>query len=118
MAYSDNQAGVVEERFLTRPNYRAVTGTSDTLTTVDVDDIITYNNASAIAVTLPAAATFVAPVGTVITVIATGAGTVTVTRASSSDTINGGASATVTTGVAKRLMKVAESSGNSTWLLY
>lgn len=117
MAYSDNQAGQINERFLERPNYRAVTGTSDTLTTVDLDDIINYSNAGAIAVTVPIASTFAVPVGCVITIVASGAGTVTLTRAGS-DTINGGASGTVTTGVAKRFMKVAEASGNSTWLLY
>lgn len=116
MAYSDNQAGQISERFLNRPIYRAVSATTDTLVTADNDGIINYSGASG-AVTVPVATTFVVPVGSVITIVNSGAGTVTLTR-SSTDTINGGASGTVATGTAKRLMKVSESAGVSTFLLY
>jgi hypothetical protein len=86
--------------------------------TSDVDAIINYSNVAAVTVTVPIATTFVAPVGTVITLISTGAGGVTVNR-SGSDTINGGTTGVaVATTTAKRLMKVSETSGVSAWLLY
>lgn len=116
MAYSDNQAGIVDERFLNRPKYRLQSATSDTLVTADHDGIVHYSGASG-AVTVPVAATFAVPAGSVITIVNSGAGTVTLTRAST-DTINGGATGTVATGTAKRFMKVSEAAGVSAWLLY
>ena len=115
MAYSDNQAGLVGERYLTRPILRTQSATTDTLVTADNDGIINYTGASG-AVTVPVATTFAVPVGSVITIYNSGAGTVTLTR-SGTDTINGTTSATVATTVAKRLFKVAEAAGVSTFLL-
>lgn len=116
MAYSDNQAGIIDERFLNRPKYRTTASTTDTLVTADHDGIVHYSGASG-AVTVPVATSFVIPVGSVITIVNSGAGTVTLNR-SSTDTINGGASGTVATATAKRLMKVSETAGVSAFLLY
>lgn len=78
---------------------RAVTGTTDTVLSTDDKKMVTYSNASSIAVTLPQAgsgapAVFVS--GFYFTVENLGAGTVTITPTTS--TINGGATLVLLTG--------------------
>jgi hypothetical protein len=63
--------------------------------------LITFNNAGAIAVTLPAATTVGFEANKGFNVLALGAGTVTVTPTTS--TINGGATKTYATGVGGRI---------------
>ena len=71
----------------------AQTGTTYTIATTDADKVITFNNASATAVTLPAATTTGFGAGFAFTVQNTGVGLVTITPTTS--TINGLASLSV-----------------------
>lgn len=76
---------------------RAVTGTSDTILTTDRAKLVTFSNASAIAVTLPQSTSSATgfPAGWFIDVQNLGAGTVTITPTTS--TIDGAASITLST---------------------
>ncbi len=73
----------------------AQTGTTYTIATTDAGKVITFNNAAAVAVTLPAATTTGFGPGFAFTVQNTGVGTVTITPTTS--TINGAASLTIPT---------------------
>lgn len=76
---------------------RAVTGTTDTILNSDCGDLVTFSNASAIAVTLPqAGASSQFAAGCRVRLLNKGAGTVTVTPTTS--TIGGAASVTLETG--------------------
>lgn len=62
---------------------RAVTTTSDTFVLADLrNKLVTYNNASPIAVTIPLNSSVAFPIGTAINIAQTGAGQVTVSGAS------------------------------------
>lgn len=115
MAYSDNQSGLVGERVLERPKYRNVTGTTDTLTFADTDAFITCSNAAATTVTIPATSAVSFVVGTVITIFSNGAGGVTIAK-TGTDVLNGTATAAQNT--ARRIIKVSESAGVSTWFAF
>ncbi len=73
----------------------AQTGTTYTVATTDANKFLTFNNASAVAVTLPAATTTGFGAGFAFTVQNTGAGLVTITPTTS--TINGAATLTIPT---------------------
>lgn len=78
-------AQVNNARMLSTPN--AQTGTSYTFVPADTTRVTTFNNASAVAVSLPNGATFGFGAGTMLSVVNLGAGQVTITC--SSCTING-----------------------------
>jgi hypothetical protein len=74
---------------------RAVTTTSDTFVLADLKNkLITYSNASPIAVTIPLDSSVAFPVGTSINLVQTGAGQVTVSGAGGVTIRSTGASAT------------------------
>lgn len=74
---------------------RAVTTTSDTFVLADLrNKLITYSNASAIAVTIPLNSSVAFPIGTSINLAQTGAGQVTVSGASGVTIRSNGATAT------------------------
>ena len=74
----------------------AQTGTTYTIASTDRSKLVTFNNSSAVAVTLPVATGAGFPAGFIFKVYNKGAGTVTITPATS--TINGGATLTLLTG--------------------
>lgn len=67
---------------------RAVTGTTDTFVLADNGGMVTYNNASGVAATVPPNASVAFATGTVIRLLNIGAGAVTIT-AGAGVTING-----------------------------
>jgi hypothetical protein len=74
---------------------RAVTTTSDTFVLADLrNKLITYSNASAIAVTIPLNSSVAFPIGTSINLAQTGAGQVTVSGASGVTIRSNGGTAT------------------------
>jgi hypothetical protein len=85
-------AQVNNARMLSTPN--AQTGTTYVFVPADTTRAVTFNNAGAVAVTLPNGATFGFGAGTMLTVINLGAGTVTITC--SSCTINGAGTLVIT----------------------
>lgn len=74
---------------------RAVTTTSDTFVLADLrNKLVTYNNASAIAVTIPLNSSVAFPTGTSINIAQTGAGQVTISGAAGVTIRSTGATAT------------------------
>jgi hypothetical protein len=83
-------------QFTPGANVRAVTTTSDTILTTDNGGLITYNNASAVAVTLPQAGTGAFPSNSFMFLVRNyGAGTVTITPTTSTIS-NGGSTLAIT----------------------
>lgn len=80
-------------RMLSTPN--AQTGTSYTFTAADTTRVVTFNNASPVAVTLPNGATLGFGPGTMLSVVNLGAGQVTITCSSCTISANGVVSATL-----------------------
>lgn len=115
MAYSDDTSGQVQERFVERARVRTATGTADTLTLADRDGFIVYNNAGAVTVTIPATSAAAFPVGTVITTFSAGAGGLTVVK-TGTDVLTG--TATAATNATRKIIKVSEVAGVSTWYAF
>jgi hypothetical protein len=115
MAYSDNQSGQVNERFVNRAVYRNVTAATDTLVATDADGFITYSNAAATTATIPATSAVSYPVGTVITLFSNGAGGLTVAK-TGTDVLTG--TATAAQNASRKIIKVSEVSGVSTWFAH
>jgi hypothetical protein len=88
---------------------RNVTGTTDTILATDMGKLVTYNNAGAVAVTLPAATTTGFGAFTRFHILNIGAGTVTVTPTTS--TVNGGA----TKAYAQNASGIISSDGTNYW---
>lgn len=80
-------------RMLSTPN--AQTGTTYTFAAADTTRVVTFNNASPVAVTLPNGATAGFGGGTMLSVVNLGAGQVTITCSSCTITANGVAAATL-----------------------
>lgn len=92
-----------------QPRAKVIAGTSYTIGDGDFDTVLTFTSGSAIAVALPAPGTGGGLYGNFYTsIFAQGAGTVTITPVApltgSTPTINGGATATVTTGNARKIL--------------
>lgn len=86
-----NRNWVVRSHFMPGTNVRAVSGTTDTLLSTDNGNLVTYSNASAVAVTLPEGGSAGFPQSAFTVMVRNyGAGTVTITPTTS--TINNGAS--------------------------
>jgi hypothetical protein len=83
-------------------NVNAQTGTSYTIATTDVGQLVTFSNGSAIAVTLPQATTTGYTVGFWFDVVNLGVGAVTITPATS--TIQGAATLVLSTGQGSRIV--------------
>ena len=82
---------VVGSQFVPGTNVRSVSGTSDTILATDNGNLVTYNNASAVAVTLPQGGSAGFPQSAFTVILRNyGIGTVTITPTTS--TINNGAS--------------------------
>jgi hypothetical protein len=82
---------IVRSQFAPGTNVRAVSGTSDTILSTDNGNLVTYNNASAVAVTLPQGGSSGFPENAYTVMVRNyGAGTVTITPTTSP--INNGAS--------------------------
>jgi hypothetical protein len=88
---------------------RNVTGTTDTILATDMGKLVTYNNAGAVAVTLPQATTTGFGAFGRFHILNIGAGTVTVTPTTS--TINGGA----TKAYAQNASGIISSDGTNYW---
>lgn len=116
MAYSDDTIGQVQERFVERARVRIVpTATADTLTINDRDGFIAYNAAGAVTVTIPATSAVAFPVGTVITTFSGGAGGLTIAK-TGTDVLTG--TATAATNATRKIIKVSEVAGVSTWYAF
>lgn len=110
---SDGSSGTVGERFVTRAPVRTTTATTDTWTAADLDGLIIYDNAAAVTVTIPATSVVSFPVGTLITSYCKGAGGLTILK-TGSDVIQGFNTAAQT--FHRRVYKISEANGISTWL--
>lgn len=121
-AYATVQDGLTLDsnfNLVARPGVTTEAGASKSLALTDVQDIVLMSNGSANTVTIPANATTAFPVGTIITVVSTGAGTTTISAASGVTLQGNGGSAVAgscdiqTQYGAAALMKVA----TDTWIV-
>ena len=107
MAISDDNAGLVRERHIDRKTPTIVpTATTRTLGAVDADNLVIFQAAGAITVTVPVTSDM--PLGTMIRVTTTGAGGLTISGAGVTFT---GAALTGAQNVTKEIVKI----GSAAW---